>query len=101
MPTNCLDAWYRHAKKAHWTKHADLKAVCKSADVVGRFTVINIGGNKYCLILEIFYESSLVLIRYVLTHEEYDENKWRENARKPTRQRTPPRKRAKPGGGPQ
>jgi mRNA interferase HigB len=49
-----------------------------SADQVGKFTVFNIGGNKVRLIAAIHYNRKKVYIRAVLTHEEYDENKWKE-----------------------
>ncbi len=78
-----LDAWFRIAKRAQWRKYADLKADYRGADVVGKYTAANIGGNKIRLILEVFYESNLVLVRHVLTHEDYDTNRWRADAREP------------------
>ena len=79
-----LDAWFRVAERADWRKYSDIKGVYGSADVVGKYTVINIAGNKYRLILEVFYESAVVLIRHVLTHKEYDTQQWRKDAYEPT-----------------
>jgi mRNA interferase HigB len=72
-----LDAWHRLAEKADWRKFADVKADYATADLVGPFVVINIGGNKYRLILEVFFESGVILVRHVLTHEEYDRGLWK------------------------
>lgn len=49
-----------------------------SADKVGKFTVFDIGGNKYRLIAAIHYNRKKVYIRHVLTHAEYDRGKWKE-----------------------
>lgn len=97
-----LYVWYRNARDAQWRTFAELKADYRSAEVVGRYTVINIGGHRIRLILEIFYDSALVLIRHVLTHEEYETNRWRADAYKPKPRRpkaaekktsrTPPKK---------
>jgi mRNA interferase HigB len=35
-------------------------------------TVFNIGGNKYRVVVLMMYEWGKVLVRYVLTHKEYD-----------------------------
>jgi mRNA interferase HigB len=80
-----LDSWHRRAEKADWKKFADLKADYATADLVGQYVVINIGGNKYRLILEIFFESGVILIRHVLTHEEYDLDTWK--VKSPSRDR--------------
>jgi mRNA interferase HigB len=49
-----------------------------TADKVGKLTVFNIGGNKARLITAIHYNRRKVYIRAVLTHEEYDQNQWKE-----------------------
>ncbi|MCK6382689.1 MAG: type II toxin-antitoxin system HigB family toxin [Leptospiraceae bacterium] len=56
---------------------AELRKVFPSADLVGNFTVFNIGGNKFRLITAIHYNTQIVYIRHILTHTEYDQNKWR------------------------
>ncbi len=73
-----LTAWYRTAKRSDWQNLAEVKRVYPSADLVGRYTVFNIRGNKYRLIARIVYRSQTVFIVAVLTHEEYDLGKWKE-----------------------
>ncbi len=46
-------------------------------DFVESYTVFNIKGNEYRLITEINYKSQTIFIRYILTHTEYDEDKWK------------------------
>ena len=69
--------WYQRTIDAKWRNLADLRHVFPSADIVGNFTVFNIGGNKYRLITFIDYESQIVFTRYVLTHAEYDKDTWK------------------------
>lgn len=73
-----LMAWYKTARKANWQSLAELKQVYPSADLVGRHTVFNIGGNKYRLIARIVYRSQTLFVVAVITHEEYDLGKWKE-----------------------
>lgn len=68
-----LQAWYDDAKHAIWKSSADIKAVYRSASFVGNDRVVfNLKGNKYRLVVAIRYEYSIVFIRFVGTHQEYD-----------------------------
>ena len=73
-----LRAWWRDARRAQWTKFADVRRQYGSADQVGRFTVFDIGGNKYRLIAVIHFNRGVVYVRAVLTHAEYDRGGWKE-----------------------
>lgn len=73
-----VDAWYRVAKSARWTKLLDVQRVYQAAEAVGRFTVFNIRGNHYRLITVIHYPSQTIFIRAVLTHPDYDKNRWKD-----------------------
>ncbi|MBC1224728.1 type II toxin-antitoxin system HigB family toxin [Nostoc sp. UCD121] len=46
---------------------------------VRRITVFNIKGNKYRLIVDIRYSSQTIFIKYVLTHPEYDKERWKDD----------------------
>ena len=75
---NALAQWYRSMKKNNFNSFAELRSVFSSADQVGKLTVFNIGGNKVRLIAAVHYNRKKVYIRAVLTHKEYDEDKWKE-----------------------
>jgi mRNA interferase HigB len=72
-----LRAWHRVAEHATWECFADVREAYPSADQVGRCTVFNIGGNKYRLVVIVFFRWGRVYIRHVLTHEEYDRGTWK------------------------
>ncbi len=72
-----LDAWFRIAKRALWQDLTDVRRTFATADAVEKWTVFNIKGNKYRLITEINYRFRRVYIRHVLTHAEYDREKWK------------------------
>jgi len=74
---SALTAWYKMARKAKWRSLADVRQVYPHADLVGRYTVFNIKGNDYRLIAEINYQYQQILIREILTHKEYDKDKWK------------------------
>ncbi|MEI6331932.1 MAG: type II toxin-antitoxin system HigB family toxin [Pseudanabaena sp. ELA645] len=67
-----LNSWHQVAKSASWKNIQDVKKSYSSADAAGRFTIFNIKGNKYRLIVSIDYERQVIYIKYVLTHSEYD-----------------------------
>ena len=68
-----LRAWYHEAKIAEWSSYTEIKAQYPSADVRPNNRVIfNIKGNSYRLIVKIHYNTSVLYIRFVGAHEEYD-----------------------------
>lgn len=73
-----IEAWYRIIKHSQFDTFSQLRKVFPSADHVGKFTVFNVGGNKARLIVAVHYNTQRVYIRHVLTHAEYDLNKWKE-----------------------
>lgn len=72
-----LDDWYKIASKANWGNLVEVQIAYPQAEAVGNFTVFNIKGNKYRLIVSINYEKQVIYIKYVLTHAEYDKDKWK------------------------
>jgi len=73
-----FEHWYRNMKRRNFASLAEARTVFPTADKVGKLTVFNIGGNKARLITAIHYNRHKVYIRAVLTHEEYDQNTWKE-----------------------
>jgi mRNA interferase HigB len=73
-----LTHWYQILKTAVVHNFAGLRTIFPSADQVGKLTVFNIGGNTARLIAAIHYNRQRVYIRAVLTHDEYDQGKWKE-----------------------
>lgn len=74
-----LDEWYRVANTAQWKSLVEVRQFYPSADAVGNFTVFNIKGNDYRLIVHIDYRRQIAYIKYVLTHAEYDKEKWKDD----------------------
>ncbi len=68
-----LEAWYAEAKAAHWQNSAEIKTQCGNAGILKDSRVVfNIHSNKYRLIVKINYPFSVVYIRFIGTHREYD-----------------------------
>lgn len=72
-----LDNWYRVVASHDWTDFAEMRQVFPSADRVGSYLIFNIGGNKYRLIANANYQVKTLLVREVLTHQEYDRESWK------------------------
>lgn len=69
--------WYERVFDANFNNFNQVRKVFPSADLVSNFTIFNISGNRYRLIVYIDYEYKMVFIRSVLTHAEYDKEKWK------------------------
>jgi mRNA interferase HigB len=72
-----LFSWYRVATKAEWQNLTEVQAQYLKAEAVGHFTVFNIKGNQYRLIVDINYATQRIYIKYILTHAEYDKDRWK------------------------
>jgi len=74
---NQIDSWNETVKKAEWQNLENVRNIYRDAEAVGNFTVFNIKGNKYRLIVGINYEQQIIFYKYFLTHAEYDKDKWK------------------------
>jgi mRNA interferase HigB len=73
-----LRAWYCIMQSMIFTGFNDLRKTFPGADYVDGFSVFDISGNKYRLIAAIHYNRRKVYIRAILTHKEYDQDKWKQ-----------------------
>lgn len=70
---DALNKWYEISKKANWNSLNDLKKTFNTVDYVGNDRyVFNIKGNKYRLVVMIFFDVRTMFIRFIGTHAEYD-----------------------------
>jgi len=74
-----LDTWYEATLKTIWRNFDDVKKTFRAADIYGDCTIFDIAGNKYRLIGIINYDLEQVYIETILTHSEYDRDKWKKN----------------------
>jgi mRNA interferase HigB len=69
--------FYKKVEKSAWQNLLDVQQDYREAEAVSNFTVFNIKGNKYRLILDIDYEEQVAYFKYFLTHAEYDKEQWK------------------------
>lgn len=74
-----FNLWRDVTVAARWKSFDDLKKTFRSADLYGSCVIFDIGGNNYRLIAKIDYEDEQVSINEVMTHAEYDKDKWKRN----------------------
>lgn len=79
-----LEAWRYVVKSAEWKSISDVRKTYPSADSVkvesGRtVTIFNVCGNDYRLLTAIHYNGQRVYTLQLLTHAEYDKNKWKKD----------------------
>ena len=75
---SALAHWYGLMKRGRFRSFAHLRETFPSADLVGKLTVFNIGGNKVRLIAALHYNRQKVYIRAVHTHTAYDTGNWKD-----------------------
>lgn len=72
-----LISWRKITKDARWRYFEDIRQVWSSVDKVGSCVVFDIAGNKGRLISRIFYGAQRVYILHILSHPEYDRERWK------------------------
>ena len=73
-----LVRWFQIVRRTTFKDFASLRRTFPTADLVDRFTVFNIAGNKYRLVASIHFNRGKIYIRHVLTHREYDKGAWKQ-----------------------
>ncbi len=69
-----LRAWIDDVSQADWQSPADIKRIYAHVSIIANNRVIfNIKGNKYRLIAHVRYDISIIFIRFIGTHREYDD----------------------------
>jgi mRNA interferase HigB len=72
-----FSAWYKVATNAEWKNIHEVRAVYPTADFVDPFTVFNIRGGNYRLIVKIEYRWQMIFIKDLLSHDEYSKGRWK------------------------
>ena len=68
-----LRSWYAAASRATWRGPADVKAAYRNASFIANNRIVfSVKGNDYRLVVAVHYNRSMMFIRFVGTHREYD-----------------------------
>jgi mRNA interferase HigB len=77
-----LRVWIEVVSGAVWLNFVECRRTFGSADQVklrtGVVTIFNIKGNKYRLIAAVSYPLGLLVVRRILTHKEYSQERWKD-----------------------
>jgi mRNA interferase HigB len=69
-----LEVWHSAVEAADWATPADVRATYGDASILKNSRVVfNIAGNQFRLVTRINYPYRVVYVRFVGTHEEYDD----------------------------
>jgi mRNA interferase HigB len=72
-----IETWNTAVEEAEWQNLEEVRLIYRDAEAVGNFTVFNIKGNAYRLIVGINYRKQVIYYKYFLNHAEYDKDKWK------------------------
>jgi mRNA interferase HigB len=79
---NSLGTWFRAAEHAEWADFSDVRRTFGNVSGVPldcgiTAIVFNVAGNKYRLVTRVEYRFHVVYVKMVLTHSQYDTDKWK------------------------
>jgi mRNA interferase HigB len=68
-----VDVWFSRASKAQWKNASDVKRMFASSSIINSERIVfNIKGNDYRLVVAIDFEKSIIWIKWIGTHKDYD-----------------------------
>ena len=69
-----LDAWFDEVRKAKWNSAAAVKRSYRTASIVSADRLVfNIKGNDYRLVVAVDFDKSILWIKWIGTHADYDD----------------------------
>jgi mRNA interferase HigB len=72
-----IESWYKLFQENDWGSLEEVrKEYSKLVDEVSGYTIFNIKGNRYRLIVQIKYRVKVMYFKKFLTHAEYSEINW-------------------------
>ena len=70
---SALDAWFEEVRKARWKSTSDVRRLYATASVVSAERIVfNIKGNSYRLVVSVDFGKSIVWVKWLGTHKDYD-----------------------------
>ena len=68
-----LDAWFAEVSKSQWAGAQDVKRLYATASIVSAERIVfNIKGNDYRLVAAVDFKRSILWIKWIGSHREYD-----------------------------
>src|SRR5437762_11431372 len=69
-----LETWFAGVSRARWQTSADVKQRYATASIVSAERIVfNIKGNDYRLVVAVDFEKGIVWIKWIGSHEAYDQ----------------------------
>ena len=69
-----LKAWFAESKGAIWHSMVDIKRRYATASIIDSERVVfNVGGNKYRLVVKVWFPGKALWIKFIGTHGSYDQ----------------------------
>jgi len=68
-----LRAWFAEATRSVWRSMADIKKDHRTASIIDSERVVfNVGGNKFRLVVKVWFPGKTVWVKFIGTHVSYD-----------------------------
>ena len=77
-----LRQWVKVVRPVRWRSFAELRRTFPAADLVAvnsgrKVAMFNVGGNEFCLICAVHFNTGMVFALRCLPHAEYSKDNWK------------------------